>query len=356
MPRGAEPGLRSARSRPRPRIRGQFVLLLAAAAGRAGVPPQSLYRQIGLSAEALAEEELFVDLEAYLGLWETVMRAVRDPGFPLAYARGIQFESYGVVGLAALTSRDGLEAAQRMSRYQRLSSNSGLFTVADRGPTISLGWDRPGAPSLGLRVANEAVVAEAMELVRRCAGTDVAAAAVRLRHAAPQDVSAHRRFFGITPRFGEQENALDVFRAVLSRPMPLAHAALSRHLIEQAERRLLTSEDSSIVDQVERAALAELPSGTPSMSAIARSLQMSERQLRRELDSAGVGFRSMVEDLRRKRAAALLSEEAASVVDTAFVLGFSEVSAFSRAFKRWFGVPPAEYRQRSRSPVRRDMS
>jgi len=348
MPRTTEP---PTRSRSRPTIRGQFVLLLAAASGQAGVQPQRLYRQIGLSAEALAQEDVFVDLEAYLGLWETVMRAVRDPGFPLAYARGIQFESYGVVGLAALTSRDGVEAAQRMARYQRLSSDSGQFTVDDRGPMVRLGWDRPGTPSLGLRVANEAVLAEAMVLVRRCAGTDVAATAVRLRHPAPRDLSAHRRFFGVTPRFGDQENALDVPRAVLSRPMPLAHVALSRHLIEEAERRLSSSEEPNIVEHVERAALAELPSGAPSMTAIARSLQMSERQLRRELDSAGVGFRSMVEDLRRRRAAALLGEEAASVVDTAFVLGFSEVSAFSRAFKRWFGVPPAEYRERSRRPV-----
>jgi len=307
VPRSAEPVLRPAGSRPRPTIRGQFVLGLAAAAGQAGVQPQTLFRQVGLSAEALSEEEVFVDLEAYLGLWETVMRAVRDPGFPLSYARGIQFESFGLVGFAALTSRDGIEAAQRMARYQRFSSDSGRLSVEERGPTIRLRWDRPGGLTLGMRVANEAVLAEAMMLVR-----------------------------------------LGVPRTVMSRPMPLAHAALSRHLTDQAERRLLSSEDRGIVERVEQAALAELPSGTPSMPAIARSLRMSERQLRRELDSAGVGFRSMVEDLRRKRAAVLLGEEAASVVDTAFVLGFSEVSAFSRAFKRWFGVAPAEYRQRAR--------
>jgi len=291
---------------------------------------------------------VFVDLEAYLGLWETVMRAVRDPGFPLSYARGIQFESFGLVGFAALTSRDGIEAAQRMARYQRFSSDSGRLSVEERGPTIRLRWDRPGGLTLGMRVANEAVLAEAMMLVRSSAGTEIAAAAVHFRHAAPPELSAHRKFFGVVPRFDERENALDVPRTVMSRPMPLAHAALSRHLTDQAERRLLSSEDRGIVERVEQAALAELPSGTPSMPAIARSLRMSERQLRRELDSAGVGFRSMVEDLRRKRAAVLLGEEAASVVDTAFVLGFSEVSAFSRAFKRWFGVAPAEYRQRAR--------
>jgi AraC-like DNA-binding protein len=198
-----------------------------------------------------------------------------------------------------------------------------------------------------MRVANEAVLGEAMVLARRVGGENVSAEAVRFRHAAPPDVGAHQRFFGVTPRFGEAENALDLPRSVMARRMPLAHPELARHFIDHAERRLQLSRDEGIVDRVERAALAELPSGAPSMRAIARSLQLSERQLRRDLEAAGVGFRSLVEDLRRERAATLLGETGASVVDTAFVLGFSEVSAFSRAFKRWFGVPPAEYRQRT---------
>lgn len=97
------------------------MLVLGAAAARAGVPPQLLYRQIGLSAEALDHEDVYVDLQAYLALWETLMRTLGDPGFPLAYADGIRLETFGLAGFAALTSRDGIEAARRMARYQRLT-------------------------------------------------------------------------------------------------------------------------------------------------------------------------------------------------------------------------------------------
>jgi AraC-like DNA-binding protein len=89
------------------------------------------------------------------------------------------------------------------------------------------------------------------------------------------------------------------------------------------------------------------------MSSIAAQLDMSERQLRRELEAARVGFRGLLERLRRERAAQLLGETRISVDEAAFVLGFSEVSAFSRAFKRWYTVPPTEYRARhSRAPDR----
>jgi AraC-like DNA-binding protein len=326
-------------------MRGRLVLALAAAASEVGVPAELLISRIGLSAAALADDEVFVDLEAYLGLWEHVMRTLRDPGFPVAYARGIKLESFGLPGFAALTSPDGLTAAQRMARYQRLTSDSGRLTIDVRDEVVRLRWERPGPLTLGMRVANEAVLAEAMAMVRQVGGEQVIAAAVRFRHPAPADTSAHRRFFGVSPRFGEPEDALDVPRTLLARRMPLANPDLATHFVTQAEARM-RSAGEGIAARVERAALAELPSGAPSMRRIARSLELSERQLRRELASAGLGFRSLVEDLRRDRAAALLGQEHATVVDTAFVLGFSEVSAFSRAFKRWFGLPPAEYRQR----------
>jgi len=86
------------------------------------------------------------------------------------------------------------------------------------------------------------------------------------------------------------------------------------------------------------------------MRAIAAQLDMSDRQLRRELQSAGVRFRGLVERLRRRRAAQLLSETKSSVDQTAFVLGFSDVSAFSRAFKRWYAVPPTAYRANHSRP------
>jgi len=350
MSRGARKPSPSGAARARPVIRGRFVLALAAAASEVGVPPAVLTSRIGLSAEALAADEVFVDLEAYLGLWEQVMRTVRDPGFPMVYAGTIKLESFGLPGFVALTSPDGLVAAQRMARYQRLTSDSGRITVDVHDDVVRFCWDRPGALTLGMRVANEAVLAEAMAMVRQVAGEQVTAAAVRFRHPAPVDISAHRRFFGVSPRFGERDDALDIPRALLARRMPLANPDLASHFVAQAEARM-RSAGEGIVARVERAALAELPSGAPSMRRIARSLQLSERQLRRELASAGLGFRSLVEDLRRDRAAALLGQERSSVVDTAFVLGFSEVSAFSRAFKRWFGLSPAEYRHRAHPSV-----
>jgi hypothetical protein len=136
MTRAAKKPPPAAAGRARPVIRGRFVLALAAAAAEVGVPPAVLTGRIGLSVEALAADDVFVDLEAYLGLWEHVMRTVKDPGFPLVYSRTIKLESFGLPGFAALTSPDGLTAAQRMARYQRLTSWCGSAGTVP-GPSAS---------------------------------------------------------------------------------------------------------------------------------------------------------------------------------------------------------------------------
>ena len=114
-------------------IHVRFVIALAEAARRAGYPAGSLYGQIGLSEDTAREADHQVDLDAYFSLWAKVMRALRQPAFPLSYARGFRFELFGVAGYAALTAPDGWEAARRMARFQRLASDVGRIELEEHG-------------------------------------------------------------------------------------------------------------------------------------------------------------------------------------------------------------------------------
>ncbi|HMK73133.1 MAG TPA: AraC family transcriptional regulator, partial [Myxococcaceae bacterium] len=327
-------------------IHARFVVALAEAALRSGYPARSLYAQIGLSEDTAREADHQVDLDAYLELWATVMRALRQPSFPMTYARGFRLELFGVVGYAALTASDGWEAAQRMARFQRLSTDVGRMVLEERGDLAVFRWFRDRPLTLGHRAANEAVMAEGVELVRRMGGDGVSAVEVTFRHPAPSEVAGHARFFGVAPRFSAPEDSMSFPRSLFRRPMPMAHGDFSAFFTREAERSLKAVGEPTLVARVEHSVLAALPSGAPAMPAIAAQLDMSERQLRRELESAGVRFRGILERLRRERAAQLLGETGSTVDQTALVLGFSDVSAFSRAFKRWYAVPPTAYRAR----------
>jgi AraC-like DNA-binding protein len=124
-----------------------------------------------------------------------------------------------------------------------------------------------------------------------------------------------------------------------------ANPALAAHFEQQAARLLSETRGAeTLVDRARRIIANSLPSGEPSTLAIAKQLGLSERTLRRALAAEGASFRGVVDGLRQERARILLEDRRNSIAEIALALGFSELSAFSRAYKRWTGRPPSEAR------------
>ena len=135
-------------------------------------------------------------------------------------------------------------------------------------------------------------------------------------------------------------------KSILNAVPSFANPALSRHFEALAQRLLKeTVSDASTSARVRRAILGALPNGDPASTTIAKHLGMSERTLRRTLAEEGESFRGLVEAVRKERASLLISDQRASLAEVAFSLGFSELSAFTRAFKRWHGRAPSEARR-----------
>ena len=150
----------------------------------------------GLSPAQLAAPEKPVPLTAVLGTWEAAMRMLRDPGFPLAYARDFEVERYPILGFALMTAPSGREAFERVIRFASIVSTSGRWSMRQEGESVALVWTRQGERTLGHRVANEAVLAEVVATARQIFDLDIRATAVRLRHAAPSSTKAHDAYLG----------------------------------------------------------------------------------------------------------------------------------------------------------------
>jgi AraC-like DNA-binding protein len=135
-------------------------------------------------------------------------------------------------------------------------------------------------------------------------------------------------------------------RSVVEEPLALADAGLSQFLLQHLERLAGTvvteaTFEERVIDAISR----ELPSGTPTSSRIALRLGTSQRSLQRQLGATGKSFQDLVAETRRTLAVRLLKESKHSLGEISFLLGFSEPSAFHRAFKRWTGQTPAEARE-----------
>jgi AraC-like DNA-binding protein len=209
-------------------------------------------------------------------------------------------------------------------------------------------WCREGERTLGHRLANEAAIAELVHGMRQVLSDGFAPSRVMFRHAAPRRLDAHEGFFRCPIVFDANDDGFAFPADVLSRVPHAANPRLNAYLEQQAERLLgELADEPDLIARAERAIASSLSSGTPPASSIAKSLGVSDRTLRRHLEEKGTSFRALVSGVRRKRAEELLRGGRQSVGEIAFLLGFAGIDVFSRAFRRWSGASPTEFRSRA---------
>jgi AraC-like DNA-binding protein len=133
-----------------------------------------------------------------------------------------------------------------------------------------------------------------------------------------------------------------------SRPLVSANSMLRDMLVARAELLLAElPDDDDIVTRARTALDSAMSAGDSSLETVARSLHMSPRSLQRALRERDTSYREMVDSSRQRTASLMLARQEASVSEVAFLLGFSEVAAFHRAFRRWTGIAPGEFRKRA---------
>jgi AraC-like DNA-binding protein len=186
----------------------------------------------------------------------------------------------------------------------------------------------------------------ALNLVRHVLGPDWAPRSVAFEHARPQDWQEHREAFHADVLFGQGCNSLLVPKAdIIGKAMPGSDPILLM-LIKDAIRQLGdTGGEPLLLERARQSILATLHLGEPVLDEVAHHLGLSEWALQRKLRDMGLSFTQLVDQIRQDSAIVHLRQGQLSVTQLASLLGYSETSAFSRAFKRWFGVSPKQWRE-----------
>ena len=228
-----------------------------------------------------------------------------------------------------------------------LSSVSGYeVELAAEGAFIHL--HRDGERRLGLRLSNEATLASIAAISREVASTPFRPVEVHVKHPAPESIAAHEAYFGCPMRFGSDRDALLVSHATLRTPNKLGDKGIvgffDAHLDEEVGR---FDDPEGLDGRVRDLVTTSLSEGVPLLSDVAGRLAMSGRTLQRRLAEEGTSFQALVDEARRDLAKRLLRDTGFSLIEVAFMTGFSEQSALTRAFKRWVGLTPGAFRAES---------
>ena len=289
-------------------------------------------------------------------LWGAAASVTGDPLVGLHMAEAYSPGALDILGYIVLSCRTVGDVLERLSRYTRILNDGMRIDVVREG---SLAYCRctsvPGMDNYLDRSPDQAVdtmwAGLAREL-RRLAAHPLVPTEVWFRHrppATPAAAAEYRRVLGAPTRFGAREDRFILPAAHLDEQVRSANPSLLAAFEAHADAMLSRMEargarSQQVAREVAREVARRLKGTVPPLREVARALAMSDRNLQRALRDDGTSFQRLVDEVRRDLAISHLADPATSAGQVGFLLGFSEPSAFHRAFRRWTGKTPSAYR------------
>lgn len=277
-------------------------------------------------------------------IWDMAAARTGDLAFGLTAAEVAFPAMFNSLSVSMSASESLLDALQRFMRFRRIIDSTCVNTLEETEEGYKFTW----APVQGCEsnVGAEAFVAALMTLCRWGSGPDFGPTRVTLSHDLPDELERYQQFFNAPVQLQTAENALYFSRESLESPIVTANQQLALVSDQITADYLARTSHADIVDQVHSKLLDFLPQRIVSEELIAEELNLSLRSLQRKLQEKGTSYDSLFQNVRRELAVQLLNDQQLSIEEISRFLGFSSRSNFGRAFKRWTGATPREFRQR----------
>ena len=328
--------------------RGTHCVLVAGwvlrAAARSGVDADAIAAECGLGGISLDDFENRLTADELFGLWEVVMHRTGDPALPVHAPQGSFAEQRSLAVLSAMTAATFGDALRDGAEHSGTWSTTYALEFHDDCPDgVSLRMRGLGTERLGERCEAEYTISDVLNAARVALGPTIQPTRVSFRHTPPDDIRAHREWFGPGLRFDEEHTEIVFARELLDLSLGTAQPDLHTLIERQMVAAGLEQPTTPTVAEAARAALcAGLADGALRAADVAAALHMSERTLHRRLAAEGVHLHRLLDDVRRQQALDLLGHTDLATKEIAAALGFASARSFHRAFRRWTGSTPRQ--------------
>jgi AraC-like DNA-binding protein len=319
----------------------------AAALVALGFDSDAVLARASLSASDVQNadvEEHRVPVEALGRFWAAAVEVTGDPAIGVRIGALGRVDHYGVLGSVGRASATLGDALLKTVRYVNLLIETARLSVLVERDRVQVIYGSLRTPP----AAADAALVQLLVLSRELTGRKLIPLQVRLAHRAPRNDSIYREVFGIAPTFDDSEHSLVVAADYLMLPIATHDCHASELLVAEANRLAeIVTPDDSVSRRVLHLLARELQGGNPMVENIAAQLGMHPRAMMRRLKQEGTSHSALLDSLRREHAERYLRMPHLGVAEAAFLLGFSDASAFIKAFRRWFGIAPLEFRRRA---------
>lgn len=312
-----------------------------------GLNTQHLLAQVGLSTSILGMPNQRIPVSTAIKLIEQSALVSGCDTLGLRMAENRHLSDFGEISLLLSHLPTLRDALQGIVQYRQLCNDSLAIYIEEAGSMVIIREEVITDIPTASRHASELAVGV---MYRFCAaqvgvGANWRPISVNFTHAAPTDLSVHKRIFGCKVEFGSEFNGIVCQAADLDIANPLANKAMALHARNYLDSLLVENHQSLMFD-VRKSIYLRLPMGRATIEQISRTLGMNVRTLQRHLEESGATFSELINDVRRDLVIRYLQNPGYSLGHIADMLGYSMPSSFTRWFNAQFGMPPATWRSR----------
>jgi AraC-like DNA-binding protein len=318
--------------------------------GHQGIATEPLLAAVQLSPALLTQRDQRVAASVYLELMTRGAALNGDEFFGLHLGEAVRPGYYGVLGYLLMSCATLGDALHRQARYATLVGSLGHVDLADEPareglePQVAHSW-QPLLPQ-HQRPLSEETLAGWTTFGHWITGLDIPPTEVRFQHPEPADTTEYQRIFRCPVLFSQADNALIFPKRLLLAPLGQADAQV-RQMFDGYADRLLSElrQGQHVLDRARLELAKQLADEGPDLERLAQVLALSPRTLQRRLRETGLSFSQLVDETRQQLVLQYLRDPTLELADIAFFVGFSEAGSLARAFRRWTGQSPAEYRR-----------
>jgi AraC-like DNA-binding protein len=308
-------------------------------------------RSFGIDPSRVRSPDARIPIETYLQIQDEAAVSLKDPYFGLHVGEFAEAGSWSILGYMMMNCKNVGEAFEKSVRYARIIGNL-IEVKMERQPRQSklIFFSAPHAPEMS-RHCFDTSFSTTICMMRNFTGLDLHPLKVTFTYAEPESRTEYERIFQCPIRFGQRENSITVDTDIFDTPILMANPRLLEHFEKYAQDFLAEFDRrNEYTRAVTRIIIAQLDDEVLSIEKVAREMSIGVRTLQKRLEEEGVVFSDLLREVRHRLAKKYLRENY-SVEQITYLLGFSEPSAFRRAFKKWSGVTPREYREQTFSTL-----
>ena len=309
-----------------------------------GLDPEPYFRNAHIDPKLINDPRARFSLATIDKIYSELFKVINDPCMGLKLGSLWHPSHMASLGYAWLASSTLYTALNRLSRYVRIINDAITVTLEeiDDNVVITITSDDREVPTDYQQDSSSAIL---LTMCRANYGNGLNPVSVRFKHAGSPCRGEYYSFFRCPVEFGAEHNQMIFSLDAVNKQLTSSNPQLAQITDQVMQNYLAELDKEDIVQQVKVAIINQLPSGNVTDETISEAVLTSKRSLQRRLNEKGTTFKTILTEVRKDLALKYIHDRKLTLTEISFMLGFSEMSSFSRAFKRWTGESPKEFRK-----------